>query len=127
MVEEDEICLTPDCGNPHHARGYCKKCYSRLRRSGTLPKEGEAEPAAESNGKAKSKRSKKASKASKKSKAKGTDVLLPDGESADPIPLGKRGSPERLDLIKRRFERMQREIARIAESFETETAADDDD
>ena len=27
-------CGFPGCANPHHARGYCKKCYSLMRRVG---------------------------------------------------------------------------------------------
>ena len=27
-------CAFPGCWNPHHAKGYCKKCYSQLRRVG---------------------------------------------------------------------------------------------
>jgi hypothetical protein len=32
--EKLKSCSFPGCRNPHHARGYCKKCYSLLRRVG---------------------------------------------------------------------------------------------
>jgi hypothetical protein len=32
--EQPKRCGFPGCPNAHHARGYCKKCYSTLRRVG---------------------------------------------------------------------------------------------
>jgi hypothetical protein len=25
----DEVCKTPGCGRPHHAKGWCSRCYAR--------------------------------------------------------------------------------------------------
>jgi hypothetical protein len=47
--EQSKRCSFPGCPNAHHARGYCKKCYSTLRRVGPAAFE---KLAAEARGKA---------------------------------------------------------------------------
>ncbi len=29
-------CSTPGCDRPHHARGWCKRCYNKRKRAGDL-------------------------------------------------------------------------------------------
>lgn len=100
-------CQAPDCNEPHHAKGYCKRCYSRLRRSGGFADEPRTLRAVDS----------RADKGRTRGKA-------PTRAASVASPATGRS---RLEELKRRYERMRREIARIAEAFDTEEGFEEEE
>ena len=103
------VCSVPGCGAPHHAKGYCKSHYSRIRRrrSGAGRRGGAqvCEIAGCSNAVSQNKRCAEHLK-------QPTDGVR------------HMTKPERLAEIRHRHELMRREIERIKQTFEKERAED---
>ena len=108
-VEVGTVCRAPGCELPHHAKGLCKIHYSRMRRRGTLS-EPTPTPVKPSD----------AARAHRGQDWK--DTASASGAEAKDRPATKKTS--RLELLKRRYARMKREIAHIAESFDKEIKSD---
>lgn len=100
-------CSVSGCTNAHHAKGLCKVHYSQQRRR----------------------------RRSSRSAAAPEPVLVPEQVAAEPaVAVAKpsrseaaaesRAAGSRLEELRRRYERMKREIARIAETFDTEVDAE---
>jgi hypothetical protein len=125
-----KTCSVRGCTQPHHARGYCKKHYGEIRRAESGAKSG--------SGKAESGRKTSRSDTRSKRAAKGhTRGKMPDvpepivadvtmaADTVDEVEEPRDGS--RLEEIRRRYEHMKREIARIAETFDSEVESDVDE
>ena len=102
-----EICKIDGCKNEHHARGYCKKCYSKLRRTGGLKETAKSPKSVSSRADKGRKRGKSASHSA------------PEVEVTKPAKAAKPPA-NRLELIRQRLSVLEIEKAKIAESFDDE-------
>ena len=103
-------CKTPGCNRPHHAHGYCQRCYDNIRkRKAGAPKD----PAKEVLLHAKAGRQ-------KPGEAPPRPAPGAPGKAGAAPAVSEGAKSPRLVLIKQRHEAMKREIDQIREDLESD-------